>query len=176
MGRMHRMGSNTIQLRLAQVQDAQAMAQMSRDLIETGLGWTYDAPKIARLIGHAETLALVACDRLGLAGFAILQFGDDRAHLVLLAVQARCQRQGVARQLLSWQLDSARTAGIAELSLELRAGNAGARAFYRAMGFSDAGLLPGYYRNREPALRMVRVLRSQAEPAAAWQAPTLRRP
>ena len=76
----------------------------------------------------------------------------------------------------SWLLDSARTAGIAELSLELRAGNAGARAFYRAMGFSDAGLLPGYYRNREPALRMVRVLRISSEPAQAWQAPTLRRP
>jgi [ribosomal protein S18]-alanine N-acetyltransferase len=173
---MRRMTSAAIQLRLAHVQDAQAMAQMSRDLIETGLGWTYDAPKIARLIGHTETLSLVACDRLGLAGFAVMQFGDERAHLVLLAVQARSQRQGVARRLLSWLLDSARTAGIAELSLELRAGNAGARAFYRAMGFSDAGLLPGYYRNREPALRMVRVLRISSAPAQAWQAPTLRRP
>jgi ribosomal-protein-alanine N-acetyltransferase len=173
---MRHMTSAAIQLRLAQVQDAQAMAQMSRDLIEAGLGWTYDAPKIARLIGHAETLTLVACDRMGLAGFAVMQFGDERAHLVLLAVRPRSQRQGVARRLLSWLLDSARTAGIAELSLELRAGNAGARAFYRAMGFSDAGLLPGYYRNREPALRMVRVLRSHSEPAQAWQAPTLRRP
>ena len=69
--------------------------------------------------------------------------------------------------MLTWLLDSARTAGIAELSLELRAGNAGARAFYRAMGFGDAGLLPGYYRKREPALRMVRVLRRHGEPVAA---------
>ena len=38
------------------------MAQMSRDLIETGLGWTYDAAKIARLIANPDTLALVACD------------------------------------------------------------------------------------------------------------------
>ena len=151
------------------------MAQMSRDLIETGLGWTYDAAKIARLITNPDTLTLAACDSLGLAGFAVMQFGDERAHLVLLAVRPRHQRQGVARRMLTWLLHSARIAGIAELSLELRAGNAGARAFYRAMGFSDAGLLPGYYRNREPALRMLRVLRSSGE-AVPWQAPTLRRP
>jgi ribosomal-protein-alanine N-acetyltransferase len=172
---MHRMSSASIQLRLAQAQDAHAMAQMSRDLIETGLGWTYDAAKITRLIGHSETQTLVACDRLGLAGFAVMQFGDERAHLVLLAVRPSSQRQGVGRRLLNWLLDSARIAGIAELSLELRTGNAGARAFYRAMGFSDAGLLPGYYRKREPALRMLRVLRSPVEAIDTWHAPTLRR-
>jgi ribosomal protein S18 acetylase RimI-like enzyme len=94
---------------------------------------------------------------------------------VLLAVRPSSQRQGLGRRLLNWLLDSARTAGIAELSLELRAGNAGARAFYRAMGFSDAGLLPGYYRKREPALRMLRVLRSPVEAIDTWHAPTLRR-
>jgi len=151
------------------------MAQMSRDLIETGLGWSYDAPKIARLIANADTVALVACDAQGLAGFAVMQFGDERAHLVLLAVRPSSRRQGVARRLLAWLLDSARIAGIAELSLELRAGNADARAFYRTMGFSDAGLLPGYYRKREPALRMLRVLRSPGETPTTWQAPTLRR-
>lgn len=148
---------------------------MSRDLIETGLGWTYDAAKITRLIANPETLTLAACDGPALVGFAVMQFGEERAHLVLLAVRQSHQRRGVARSMLTWFLASARTAGIAELSLELRAGNAGARAFYRALGFSDAGLLPGYYRNREPALRMLRVLRSPGEPAAAWQAPTLRR-
>jgi len=151
------------------------MAQMSRDLIETGLGWSYDAPKIARLIANADTVALVACDAQGLSGFAVMQFGDERAHLVLLAVRPSSRRQGVARRLLAWLLDSARIAGIAELSLELRAGNADARAFYRAMGFSDAGLLPGYYRKREPALRMLRVLRGPGETPTTWQAPTLRR-
>jgi [ribosomal protein S18]-alanine N-acetyltransferase len=172
---MWRMPTPSVQLRLARAPDALAMAQMSRDLIETGLGWSYDAPKLARLIANADTVALVACDAHGLAGFAVMQFGDERAHLVLLAVQPRCQRQGLARRLLTWLLDSARIAGIAELRLELRAGNAGARAFYRAMGFGDAGLLPGYYLKREPALRMLRVLRSPGEAATTWQAPTLRR-
>jgi ribosomal-protein-alanine N-acetyltransferase len=170
------MAAAAIQLRPALVTDAHAMAQMSRDLIETGLAWTYDAAKIARLIANPDSLALVACDALGLAGFAVMKFGDERAHLVLLAVRASHQRQGVARRMLSWLLHSARTAGIAEVTLELRAGNAGARAFYRAMGFSDTGLLPGYYGNGEPALRMQRVLRAIGDSTMAWQPPTWRRP
>jgi [ribosomal protein S18]-alanine N-acetyltransferase len=173
---MGRMSAAAIQLRPACAQDAQAIARMSRDLIEAGLGWSYDVPRIVRLIADADTVALVACDQAGPVGFAIMQFGEERAHLVLLAVMPRQQRRGVARRLVSWLLESARIAGIAELSLELRAGNAGARAFYRSMGFDDAGLLPGYYQHREPALRMKRVLRSAGGMApVVWQPPTLRR-
>jgi len=171
---MHAM-SGVIELRLARAADAPGIAHMSRELIEAGLGWRYHPPRIARLIADRDTLTLVAEDRAGLAGFAILQFGDEHAHLVLLAVQPRCRRHGVARRLLAWLLESARAAGIAELGLELRAGNAGARAFYRALGFSDAGLLPDYYGPREAALRMVRVLRRSDGAPPAWHAPTLRR-
>jgi ribosomal-protein-alanine N-acetyltransferase len=170
------MSADAFQLRLARAPDASGIARLSRDLIETGLGWTYDAAKVTRLIADPEVSALVAVDAQGLVGFALMQFGDERAHLALLAVHPRRQRQGVARCLLGWLLDTARTAGIAELSLELRAGNAGARAFYRALGFDDAGLLPGYYRSGEAALRMRRVLRRTAGTDTTWQAPTLRRP
>lgn len=169
------MSAESFQLRLARAPDAPAIARLSRDLIETGLGWTYDAAKVARLIADPDVAALVAYDAQGLAGFALMQFGDERAHLMLLAVHPRRQRQGVARRLLGWLQASARTAGIAELSLELRAGNAGARAFYRAQGFDDARLLPGYYRSGEAALRMRRVLRPATQTGTPWQAPTLRR-
>lgn len=157
------------------MKDAGAIAAMSRDLIELGLGWKYDAAKIARLIAEPEVLALVADDRVGLAGFAILQFGDERAHLVLLAVRPRCQRQSVARRLVQWLFASARVAGIADISLELRASNSAAREFYRAMGFADAGLVNHYYREHEAALRMLHVLRRGSGNAPPWQPPTLKR-
>ncbi len=169
------MAATAISLRLAQVPDAHAISAMSRDLIERGLGWKYDAPKVARLIADREVLTVVATDCIGLAGFAILQFGDERAHLVLLAVQPRCQRQGVARRLVQWLFASASAAGMADISLELRAGNHVARNFYRAMGFADAGVVNHYYREREAALRMLRVLRRGTVDAPAWQAPTLKR-
>ncbi len=169
------MSATAINLRLAQAQDARAIAAMSRDLIELGLGWKYDASKVTRLIADRDVLTLVACDRIGLAGFAIVQFGDDRAHLVLLAVRPRCQRQGVARRMVQWLFASAMAAGMADISLELRTGNEPARAFYRSMGFADAGMVNHYYREHEAALRMLRVLRRGDVPVPVWQPPTLRR-
>ncbi|MGL6113288.1 MAG: GNAT family N-acetyltransferase [Rubrivivax sp.] len=170
------MSAAAIRFRPARAHDARAIAAMSRDLIESGLGWKYDAHKVAGLIADPEVLALVACDAQGLTGFALMHFGDERAHLLLLAVQPHCRRQGVARGLMQWLLASAQVAGIAELSLELRAANEAARAFYRALGFADTGLVSGYYSNRESALRMSRSLRSRAVDIVTWQAPTLRRP
>lgn len=173
-GRIAGMAAAAISLRLGRAQDARSIACLSRDLIEVGLGWKYDARRVANLIGDPDVLTLVACDRLGLAGFASMQFGDERAHLLLLAVRPRNQRQGVARRLMQWLLASAQVAGMAELSLELRAGNQAARDFYRAMDFCDGSLVSGYYQNRESALRMVRVLRHRGA-IAEWQPPTLRR-
>ncbi|HRH88563.1 MAG TPA: GNAT family N-acetyltransferase [Rubrivivax sp.] len=166
---------DAIQLRLARAHDAPPIARMSRDLIETGMAWSYDVPRISRLLREAETSAPVAVDAHTLAGFAVMRFGDESAHLVLLAVDPRYQRRGVARRLLAWLLESALTAGIAELRLELRAGNAGARAFYLASGFDDDGLVSGYYPNGEAALRMRRVLRPADQAGSTWNAPTGRR-
>ena len=47
-------------LRLATPGDAADIATMSRDLIEAGLGWKYDAPKVASLIAQPDVLSLVA--------------------------------------------------------------------------------------------------------------------
>jgi ribosomal-protein-alanine N-acetyltransferase len=172
---MIRMAAAAIRLRLARTQDALAIARLSRDLIEAGLGWKYDAPAVARAIGDADTLTVVADDGTGLVGFAIMQFSDERAHLSLLAVQLRAQRRGVGRQLLHWLIDSALAAGIGEIGLELRAGNHVALGFYRALGFSVVSLVPGYYRQREAAIRMQRVLRRAVPSPTLWKAPTLRR-
>jgi [ribosomal protein S18]-alanine N-acetyltransferase len=159
-----------ITLRLARSRDAATLAQMSRDLIEAGLSWRYRPEAVARLIADRETIAIVACEESRVAGFAVLQLGDERGHLVLLAVNPAYRRRGIGRRMLDWLLASARTAGIASVHLELRAGNAVARAFYRSMGFSETLLVPGYYSRREAALRMIRVLRSSdALPPWDWR-------
>ncbi len=51
----------TVLLRLARLQDAPAMAVLSRELIEAGLVWRYTPPRMAALIRHPETVALLAC-------------------------------------------------------------------------------------------------------------------
>jgi len=166
------MTAHAIAIRLAGPRDAQAVALMSRDLVESGLGWKYDAPRILKAIRDPETLAPLACDRGRIAGFAIMEFGDERAHLVLLAVRPAQRRLGIGRRLVEWLVESARTAGMASLHLELRAGNEAARGFYRAMGFDETIVVPGYYRGRESALRMIRVLRSVGPVPYSWRPST----
>jgi ribosomal-protein-alanine N-acetyltransferase len=165
--------ASPINLRLARQQDAPAMARMSRDLIETGLGWSYRSPRIRRLIADRDTIALVAGEADEVLGFAIMSFGEERAHLVLLAVEPSMQRQGVARRMVEWLVESAEAAGIALISLELRADNAGARSFYRSLGFCSTLMLPGYYRRQHAALRMSRLLRTRFAGPTDWPLPGL---
>jgi ribosomal-protein-alanine N-acetyltransferase len=175
------MTQRAITIRLAEPRDAQSVALMSRDFIESGLGWKYDAPRVLKAIRDRETLTIVAAEggkpapgatgaaaaaaaRDALAGFAIMELGEERAHLVLLAVRPSHRRLGIGQRMLEWLLESARVAGMASVHLELRAGNDAARRFYRAMGFYETVLVPGYYRGveggrKEGALRMLRVLR-----------------
>jgi len=174
-GTMHRMESDAVSLRLAVRGDALVLAEMSRDWIEWGLGWTYRPERIRRLITHRETVAVVACDGAAIVGFAVMQFGDDRAHLVLMAVSPAQRRRGIGRQLLQWLIESAMVAGMASLHLELRAGNSQARDFYATMGFTQTLLMSGYYQGREHALRMVRVLRPQQVPVSDDWLSALRR-
>ena len=185
---MEFMTPRAITIRLAEPRDAQAVALMSRDFIESGLGWKYDAQRVLKAIRDRETLTVVACEeqknpaagaaaapRHALAGFAILELGDERAHLVLLAVRPSHRRLGIGQRLLDWLLESARVAGMASIHLELRAGNDAARRFYRAMGFYETVLVPGYYRSgegrKEGALRMLRVLRNPGPVPYTWRPP-----
>jgi ribosomal protein S18 acetylase RimI-like enzyme len=176
------MTARAITVRIAEPRDAQAIAMMSRDFVESGLGWKYDAARVLRAIRDRETLAVVACEsgkaagaRGALTGFAIMEFGDERAHLVLLAVRPSHRRLGIGQRLLDWLLESARVAGIASIHLELRAANEAARGFYRAMGFYETVLVPGYYRSgegrKEGALRMLRVLRAPGPVPYTWRPP-----
>ena len=172
-----------ITIRLAEPRDAQAIAMMSRDFIEAGLGWKYDAARVMRAIRDRETLAVVACEggkaaagsRGAITGFAIMEFGDERAHLVLLAVRPSHRRLGIGQRLLEWLLESARVAGMASIHLELRSNNDAARRFYRAMNFYETVLVPGYYRSgegrKEGALRMLRVLRAPGPVPYTWRPP-----
>jgi ribosomal-protein-alanine N-acetyltransferase len=167
------MSHSDIELRLARRSDARSMAVMSRDLIETGLGWSYPPHRVAALVADRDAISLVARNGEALAGFGIMSFGEEYAHLVLLAVRPAHRRHGVARRILEWLVESAMTAGIASVHVELRAHNRDAYAFYRALGFSETLRLAGYYSGRETAIRMLRVLRTTSLIPVHWRPPTL---
>src|ERR1700738_1410146 len=145
---------------LARASDAREIAEMSRDLIEEGLTWSWTPARVQHFIMGAES-SVVGARRRGarcLAALAIMHFGDEVAHLTLLAVAPDYRRQGLGRQLMDWLTATAIEAGVFRINLELRTQNAQARAFYESLGFDQLGVVQGYYQGREAALRMSRRL------------------
>lgn len=145
-------------LRLARTTDARAIANMSRELIEYGLGWRWTEQRVAASINADNTNVLVARLDHRLAGFGIMKYGEQVAHLNLFAVAPDHRRGGIGRQLLHWLERCASVTGNVAISLEVRAGNTGAQRFYESMGYRTLVQLPGYYQGVEPALRMGRRL------------------
>lgn len=145
-------------LKLAHSADAREIAEMSRDLIEQGLTWSWTPARVQHYISGTESCVIVARREQRIAAFAIMHFGDDVAHLNLLAVAPEQWRQGLGRRLMDWLTRTAIEAGVFRINLELRTNNHAARAFYEKLGFDQLGIVQGYYQGREAALRMSRQL------------------
>ena len=148
-----------VPIRLADMRDAVAIARMSRDLIEQGLGWSWTPPRVRQSIADAQTnVVVVRAADAALQAFAIMRYRDDDAHLLLLAVQAARARQGIGSALMAWLEKVAVTAGVDRISLEARVTNAAARAFYARLGYVESQVRPGYYAGREASVRMAKDL------------------
>ena len=94
-------------IRLARRGEASELALMSRTLIERGLPWSWTPPRIQRSMDDAETNVIVAEDVGSIVGFAVMAFGDDRAHLNLLAVRPTNRRLG--SNACTWKASSPET-------------------------------------------------------------------
>ncbi len=131
---------------------------MSRLHIEYGLDWRWTPAKVRRHVRDKETMVLIASNEGSIAGFAIMRFGDDQAHLFLLAVQPEYRRSGLGRSMMQWLEKSCRTAGIQTVRLEVRVSNKAALRFYRKLGYRVIARVAGYYDRREAAAIMARNL------------------
>lgn len=139
----------TFEIRLATGQDARYIADMSKNLIEVGLGWSWTEKRVAASINDRNTSAAVVCDADHVIGFGITKFKDEEAHIVLFAVDKARRRLGVGTILMRWIEKTALIAGIGIIYLEARLKNTGARAFYRDLGFKEFKTQPGRYKGLE---------------------------
>jgi len=118
------------------------------------LPWTWTPRRLTRYMKLATTNTYVAECNAQLIGFSVASIGDVRGHLVLLAVEKNWRNHGIGHTLLNWQLQAAQTAGLTDMSLEVRSGNRTAQLFYAAVGFRKVRTLSRYYCNIEDAYRL----------------------
>jgi ribosomal-protein-alanine N-acetyltransferase len=100
--------------------------------------------------------------RLGsrLAGYMIVWFVEDEAHLANIAVAPWARNRGYAQRMLDHLYEEAYLRGSKMIVLEVRTSNEGAVRLYERNGFVAGGIRKDYYRQpREDALVMVRFLR-----------------
>ena len=98
----------------------------------------------------------------GLAGYFLLMYALDEAHLLDVAVAAPLHGRGVGRYLLDRITDRARAERMESILLEVRPTNARALQVYQRYGYVEIGRRKGYYPahqgRREDAIVMRYVL------------------
>ena len=88
----------------------------------------------------------------------------DELHITAVAVAPLWRRRGLGGRAVHSLLARARAQGADRATLEVASSNAAALALYAALGFRQAGVRHGYYRNGDDALIQWRNL-SQAQGA-----------
>jgi [ribosomal protein S18]-alanine N-acetyltransferase len=110
-----------------------------------GEAWTQaQCMGMLSLPGVWLTVAAMGADD---AGFALARCTGPEAELLLLATRPEFRGRGVGGALLRAVIDEARGRGIADLHLEVRAGNDAVRLYQRE-GFGKVGERRAYYRGK----------------------------
>ena len=120
--------------------EAASIALLSRDIVEHGMRWAWTPRHVRARLLDRSTNVVVARKAGIVIGFALMEYSDDYAHLLLLGVAPNCQRRGIASALLVWLEATLRVVGIVRILAEVRETNRGARAFYQSRGFENMRL------------------------------------
>lgn len=95
-----------------------------------------------------------AYDGARLVGYCGGWIVDGQVQILKVATDLAYRRQGIAAQLIALVASDARNLGAVEMTLEVRASNAGAQALYETLGMKSLGRRPRYYSDGEDAVIM----------------------
>lgn len=98
-----------------------------------------------------------------IAGYLCFWLAAEEMHILNIATSPEFRRQGVARKLLAFGLQLAKTRDVETACLEVRTQNHSAISLYREFGFVDDCVRPRYYADGEDALLMSRSFKSLPE-------------
>jgi len=117
----------------------------------------YDALFLLNLYQmYPDTFFVAEMDGL-LVGYVISRQVLDRGHVMAIAVDPSFRGMGVGTALMERTMDKMREMNLKGIWLEVRVSNDRARSFYRALGFVERRILPGYYSDQEAAVVLEKV-------------------
>lgn len=128
-------------LRLLASDDAGALSALEADVFPD----PWDASRFREVLGRGQFFAAGAFDGQTLAAYLTAYMVAGELEIVNVAVAAPLRGRGLGRRLLRFCLEQGRRMGAYRAVLEVRSGNAAARALYKSCGFAQVGLRKRYY-------------------------------
>ena len=142
-----------IRERPATLDDVPAIAEIER----ASFGDPWSEASFRGTFANEGAIVRAAEQEGRVVGYSVAWVIGDDAELANLAVAPDARRQGVGALLLDALLRELDARGGATVFLEVREGNAAARALYASRGFEVSGRSKGYYRAPvEDAVLMLR--------------------
>lgn len=135
------MVGDAVTLRPGEARDVPSLVQV--DAHSPGGGWQREG--FEQELGLAWSRTVVAEADGEVVGFAVYWAVAGELELLNVAVHPTARRRGIGRRLVEHLAGEARRLGGTRILLEVRRGNAGARALYEALGFVESGVRKGYY-------------------------------
>ncbi|MDO4747852.1 MAG: ribosomal protein S18-alanine N-acetyltransferase [Eubacteriales bacterium] len=119
--------------------------------------WSFDS--FASEVDKDSSCCYVALSDDRVIGYAVLNFVLDEGSLLLIAVDKSYRRQGVAKALFTKLMDIAKEKSLSFITLEVRASNESAQAFYLSENFEVVAVRKNYYsKPTEDAVLMTKYL------------------
>ncbi len=139
--------------------DTETIEQLMAESFEAVYGEAWSSRDLASTLSLPGVRGRIFSAQNNPAGFCLSYHLPDAAEILMVAVSPAQRRQGIAKCLIDDAVALAMDARKKLLFLEVREGNAAARALYHAHGFTIIGRRKAYYKGRDGILRDAVTLR-----------------
>jgi ribosomal protein S18 acetylase RimI-like enzyme len=138
-------------------QDLKVLYALDQDCFPPAVA--FSRSELFSCLNSRNSVARIAELDRQIIGFAVGMMVDDAsAHVITLDVVRGSRRQRVGTILMKTLHEEFRHGGAGVSFLEVDVENTAARCFYEMLQYKYLEYLPGYYRNRNDAFRMIRNL------------------
>lgn len=144
------------------MEDGAAVAEMEHQLFPDA----WSEKSVLETLEQPDTICLMAGKAGRAAGYLLAYTVAGEVEIARIAVAKELQRQGVARTLLDELETLCKSRGVRKILLDVRAGNAAARALYTKAGFAEDGIRQRFYDDpTEDAVLMSRTVEAGQDSA-----------
>ena len=144
------------------MEDGAAVAEMEHQLFPDA----WSEKSVLETLEQPDTICLMAEKAGRAAGYLLAYTVAGEVEIARIAVAKELQRQGVARTLLDELETLCKSRGVRKVLLDVRAGNAAARALYTKAGFAEDGIRQRFYDDpTEDAVLMSRTVEAGQDSA-----------